>query len=161
MSAAELAGLRKAGGLFLGKTNTIESGCHCGSTDNHLFGPTHNPWRHGSIAGGSSGGAATGMGQLHEGSDGAGSVRSPSSLLGVVGLKPTGGRIPQSILPGRFNALMLNILAGPDSSDPTSLPIDATGYVACGLKEAPTDRRRRPADRGKLCRCWAQHCPAA
>ncbi|HJQ48409.1 MAG TPA: amidase [Amycolatopsis sp.] len=147
--AAVVSRLRDAGGLFLGKTNTIESGYHCGSTDNHLFGPTHNPWRHGSIAGGSSGGsaaaAALGMGQLHEGSDGAGSVRSPSSLCGVVGMKPTGGRIPQSILPGRYNswvhhgpitrtvpdnALMLNVLAGPDPSDPTSLPGDDVDYVA-------------------------------
>ena len=56
--AAIATRMREAGGLFLGKTNTIESGYHCGSTDNHLFGPTHNPWKHGSIAGGSSGGAA-------------------------------------------------------------------------------------------------------
>jgi Asp-tRNA(Asn)/Glu-tRNA(Gln) amidotransferase A subunit family amidase len=147
--AAVVTRLRAAGGLFLGKTNTIESGYHCGSTDNHLFGPTHNPWRHGSIAGGSSGGsaaaAAAGLGQLHEGSDGAGSVRSPSSLCGVVGMKPTGGRIPQSILAGRYgtwvhhgpitrtvtdNALMLSVLAGPDPSDPTSLPADDADYVA-------------------------------
>jgi Asp-tRNA(Asn)/Glu-tRNA(Gln) amidotransferase A subunit family amidase len=70
--AAVVTWLREAGGLFLGKTNTLESGYHCGSTDNHLFGPTHNPWKHGAIAGGSSGGAAaavaTGMGQLAEGS---------------------------------------------------------------------------------------------
>jgi aspartyl-tRNA(Asn)/glutamyl-tRNA(Gln) amidotransferase subunit A len=147
--AAIVSRLNEAGGLFLGKTNTIESGYHCGSTDNHLFGPTHNPWKHGSIAGGSSGGAAAaaaaGLGQLHEGSDGAGSIRSPSSLCGVVGLKPTGGRIPQTILAGRYstwvhhgpitrtvtdNALMLNVLAGPDPSDPTSLPADGLDYMA-------------------------------
>jgi aspartyl-tRNA(Asn)/glutamyl-tRNA(Gln) amidotransferase subunit A len=147
--AAIVTRLREAGGLFLGKTNTIESGYHCGSTDNHLFGPTHNPWKHGSIAGGSSGGAAAaaaaGLGQLHEGSDGAGSIRSPSSLCGVVGLKPTGGRVPQTILAGRYstwvhhgpitrtvtdNALMLSVLAGPDTSDPTSLPADDVDYVA-------------------------------
>jgi aspartyl-tRNA(Asn)/glutamyl-tRNA(Gln) amidotransferase subunit A len=147
--AAVVTRLREAGGLYLGKTNTIESGYHCGSTDNHLFGPTHNPWKHGTIAGGSSGGAsaasAAGLGQLHEGSDGAGSVRSPSSLCGVVGMKPSGGRIPQTILPVRYstwvhhgpitrtvtdNALMLNALAGPDPSDPTSLPADDVDYVA-------------------------------
>ncbi|TCK22100.1 amidase [Pseudonocardia endophytica] len=146
--AAVVTRLRAAGGLFLGITNTIESGYHCGSTDNHLFGATHNPWRHDLIAGGSSGGAAAaaaaGLGQLHEGSDGAGSVRSPASLCGVVGMKPTGGRIPQSILPGRYNswvhhgpitrtvtdnALMLNVLAGPDPSDPTSLPTEHLDYV--------------------------------
>ncbi|MGD9530905.1 amidase [Pseudonocardia sp.] len=146
--AAVVTRLREAGGLFLGKTNTIESGYHCGSTDNHLFGPTRNPWRHGLIAGGSSGGAAAavaaGLGQLAEGSDGAGSVRSPSSLCGIVGLKPSGGRIPQSILGVRYsswvyhgpmtrtvtdNALMLDVLAGPDPSDPTSLPADTVDYV--------------------------------
>jgi Asp-tRNA(Asn)/Glu-tRNA(Gln) amidotransferase A subunit family amidase len=147
--AAVVTRMRDAGGLFLGKTNTIESGYHCGSTDNHLFGPTHNPWKHDSIAGGSSGGAATaaatGLGQLHEGSDGAGSIRSPASLCGVVGLKPTGGRVPQTILAGRYStwvhhgpitrtvtdcALMLSVVAGPDHSDPTSLPADDTDYVA-------------------------------
>jgi Asp-tRNA(Asn)/Glu-tRNA(Gln) amidotransferase A subunit family amidase len=147
--AAVARRMREAGGLFLGKTNTIESGYHCGSTDNHIFGPTHNPWKHGSIAGGSSGGAAAaaaaGLGQLHEGSDGAGSIRSPASLCGVVGMKPTGGRIPQTILQGRYNtwvhhgpitrtvadcALMLSVLAGPDVSDPTSLAADDADYVA-------------------------------
>ncbi|WP_019972201.1 amidase [Mycobacterium sp. 141] len=147
--AAVVTRMREAGGLFLGKTNTIESGYHCGSTDNHLYGPTHNPWKHGLIAGGSSGGAAAavaaGLGQLAEGSDGAGSVRSPSSLCGIVGLKPSGGRIPQSILGVRYspwvyhgpmtrtvtdNALMLSVLAGPDPSDPTSLPADDVDYVA-------------------------------
>ena len=72
-------------------------------------------------------------------------MRSPASLCGVVGLKPSSGRIPQIILPGRYNAwvhhgpitrtvtdnaLMLNVLAGPDSSDPTSLPADPVDYVA-------------------------------
>ncbi len=123
--------LRQAGGLYLGKTNTPESGYY-GGTDNHLFGPTHNPWKPGHTAGGSSGGAAAavaaGLGPLAEGSDGAGSVRIPSALCGVVGLKPTTGVIPQTILPGRYNnwayhgpitrtvadnALMLDVLAGP------------------------------------------------
>ena len=97
--------LRAAGGLFLGKTNTPESGYY-GGTDNHLFGPTHNPWKLGHTAGGSSGGAsaavAAGLGPLAEGSDGAGSVRIPSAMCGVVGLKPSTGRIPQTILGGRY-----------------------------------------------------------
>ncbi|MBE9373836.1 amidase [Saccharopolyspora sp. HNM0983] len=132
--------LRRAGGLFLGKTNTPEAGYY-GGTDNHLFGPTHNPWKPGCTAGGSSGGAAAavaaGLGQLAEGSDGAGSVRIPSSLCGVVGLKPSPGRIPQTILPARYatwayhgpitrtvadNALMLDVLSGPHPADPLSLP---------------------------------------
>lgn len=140
--------MREAGGLFLGKTNTPESGYY-GGTDNHLFGPTHNPWKHGHSAGGSSGGAAAavaaGLGPLAEGSDGAGSVRIPASLCGVVGLKPTTGVVPQTILAGRYynwayhgpitrtvadNALMLDVVAGPDHADPLSIPRVEQSYVA-------------------------------
>jgi aspartyl-tRNA(Asn)/glutamyl-tRNA(Gln) amidotransferase subunit A len=140
--------LKAAGGLFLGKTNTPESGYY-GGTDNHLFGPTHNPWKPGHSAGGSSGGAAAavaaGLGPLAEGSDGAGSVRIPASLCGVVGLKPSTGRVPQTILAGRYyswayhgpitrtvedNALMLSVIAGPDSADPLSLPSSDIDWVA-------------------------------
>ena len=139
--------LRAAGGLFLGKTNTPESGYY-GGTDNHLFGPTHNPWKHGYSAGGSSGGAAAavaaGLGPLAEGSDGAGSVRIPASLCGVVGMKPTTGTVPQTILAGRYynwayhgpitrtvadNALMLEVIAGADHADPLSNPRPAESYV--------------------------------
>lgn len=139
--------MRAAGGLFLGKTNTPESGYY-GGTDNHLFGPTHNPWKHGHSAGGSSGGAAAavaaGLGPLAEGSDGAGSVRIPASLCGVVGLKPTTGIIPQTILAGRYytwayhgpitrtvadNALMLDVVAGADHADPLSIPRVESSYV--------------------------------
>lgn len=144
--AAIVTRLRAAGGLFLGKTNTPESGYY-GGTDNHLFGPTHNPWKHGHSAGGSSGGAAAavaaGLGPLAEGSDGAGSVRIPSALCGVVGLKPSLGRIPQTVLEGRFynwayhgpitrtvadNALMLDVLSGASMSDPMTLPDPATAF---------------------------------
>ncbi|ANE03876.1 amidase [Corynebacterium crudilactis] len=137
-----------AGGLFLGKTNTPESGYY-GGTDNHLFGPTHNPWKIGYTAGGSSGGAAAavaaGLGPIAEGSDGAGSVRIPSAMCGVVGLKPSTGRIPQTILPGRYfewayhgpitrsvtdNALMLDVVSGFDNADPMSLPDPSVSYVA-------------------------------
>jgi Asp-tRNA(Asn)/Glu-tRNA(Gln) amidotransferase A subunit family amidase len=140
VDAAVVTRLREAGGLFLGKTNTPESGYY-GGTDNHLFGPTHNPWKHGHTAGGSSGGAAAavaaGLGPLAEGSDGAGSVRIPSAMCGVVGLKPSLGRIPQTVLEGRFynwayhgpitrtvadNALLLDVMAGASTSDPMTLP---------------------------------------
>ncbi|MDI9933050.1 amidase family protein [Rhodococcus sp. IEGM 1354] len=138
--AAIVTRMRESGGLFIGKTNTPEMGYY-GGCDNHLFGPTHNPFAHGHTAGGSSGGAAAsvaaGVTPLAEGSDGAGSVRIPSSLCGTVGLKPTTGVIPQTLFPGRYNtwlfhgpitrtiddnALMLDVLAGPDVSDPLSLP---------------------------------------
>jgi aspartyl-tRNA(Asn)/glutamyl-tRNA(Gln) amidotransferase subunit A len=144
--AVIVARLRESGALFLGKTNTPESGYY-GVTDNHLFGPTHNPWKHGYCAGGSSGGAAAavaaGLGPLAEGSDGAGSVRIPSALCGVVGLKPSTGRVPQTILAGRYyrwayhgpitrtvedNALMLDAINGPSSCDPLSLPYTRESY---------------------------------
>lgn len=139
--------LREAGGLFLGKTNTPESGYY-GGTDNHLFGPTHNPWKHGHTAGGSSGGAsaavASGLGPIAEGSDGAGSVRIPSAMCGVVGLKPSTGRVPQNILAGRYyewcyhgpitrtvadSALMMDVIVGPDPSDAMSYPSPQGGYL--------------------------------
>lgn len=138
--------LRAAGGLFLGKTNTPESGYY-GGTDNHLFGPTHNPWKRGHTAGGSSGGAAAavaaGLGPLAEGSDGAGSVRIPSAMCGVVGLKPSLGRVPQTVLEGRFynwayhgpitrtvadNALMLDVISGASMADPMTLPDPAVPF---------------------------------
>jgi aspartyl-tRNA(Asn)/glutamyl-tRNA(Gln) amidotransferase subunit A len=139
VDAAIVKRLRAAGGLFLGKTNTPEHGYY-GSTDNHLFGPTHNPWKHGYSAGGSSGGAgaavAAGFCPLAEGSDGAGSVRIPASLCGIVGLKPSSGRVPIKIgnvfadwsFHGPMtrtvadSALMLDVIAGPDDLDPRSLP---------------------------------------
>jgi Asp-tRNA(Asn)/Glu-tRNA(Gln) amidotransferase A subunit family amidase len=146
--AAVARRMREAGGLFLGKTNSPESGYY-GGTDNHLFGPTHNAWAQGLTAGGSSGGAAaavaSGLGPLAEGSDGAGSVRIPASLNGVVGLKPSVGRIPQTVLAGRHHSwafhgpitrtvaeagLMMDVVAGPDREDPMTLPDSSGGFHA-------------------------------
>ncbi|WP_312980200.1 amidase family protein [Corynebacterium sp.] len=140
--------LRAAGALFLGKTNTPESGYY-GGTDNHLYGPTHNPWKHGYTAGGSSGGAAAavaaGIGPIAEGSDGAGSVRIPSAMCGVVGLKPSTGLVPQTLMPGRYNewayhgpitrsvadnALMLDVISGPDAADPMTFPDPGVSFSA-------------------------------
>lgn len=153
--------LKGAGGLFLGRTNTPESGYY-GGTDNHLFGPTHNPYVHGHTVGGSSGGAAaavaSGLGPLGEGSDGAGSVRIPAAMCGVVGLKPSTGLVPQTILAGRYYewayhgpitrtvtdcALMLDVISGPDDRDPMSFgPVEGSfvdaleGAHAEGLRVA-------------------------
>ncbi len=146
--------LRAAGALFLGKTNTPESGYY-GGTDNHLYGATHNPWKHGYTAGGSSGGAAAavaaGIGPIAEGSDGAGSVRIPSAMCGVVGLKPSAGLVPQTLMPGRYNewayhgpitrsvadnALMLDVISGPDTADPMTFPdtgVSFTGETQKGV----------------------------
>lgn len=139
--------MRGAGGLFLGKTNTPEAG-YCGKTDNHLFGATLNPWNTELSAGGSSGGAgaaiAAGLGPLAEGSDGGGSIRVPAAFNGIVGLKPSIGRIPQIMLPQRYAtnlfhgpltrtvadaALMLDATAGEDPRDPLSMPDPLGSYL--------------------------------
>ena len=143
----------EAGGLLLGKTNLTEAG-YCGSSTNHLYGATHNAWKQGISAGGSSSGAAagvaSGLGALAEGSDGAGSVRIPAAMNGVVGLKPGLGRIPQTIVPARFEtflgygtiartvadaALMLDVMAGPHPSDPLSLPDDGSEFLRAAGEE--------------------------
>jgi Asp-tRNA(Asn)/Glu-tRNA(Gln) amidotransferase A subunit family amidase len=147
-SAVVVERLERAGGCLLGKTNTPEGGYY-GVTDNHLFGPTRNPWRRDRIAGGSSGGAAAavaaGLGPLAEGSDGGGSIRIPASCCGVFGMKPSFGRVPQTLTLGRFApfahhgpitrtvedaALMLSVMEGFDASDPLSLPPSGIDWMA-------------------------------
>jgi aspartyl-tRNA(Asn)/glutamyl-tRNA(Gln) amidotransferase subunit A len=89
--------LREAGAILIGKTTTPEFG-HKPLTDSPLFGATRNPWDLSRTAGGSSGGAAaavaTGQGPLALGTDGGGSIRLPAACCGIVGLKPTLGRVP-------------------------------------------------------------------
>ena len=89
--------LREAGAILIGKTTTPEFG-HKPLTDSPLFGATRNPWDLSRSAGGSSGGAAaavaTGQAPLALGTDGGGSIRLPASCCGIVGLKPTLGRVP-------------------------------------------------------------------
>jgi aspartyl-tRNA(Asn)/glutamyl-tRNA(Gln) amidotransferase subunit A len=89
--------LQAAGAIVIGKTTTSEYGWK-GVSQSPLTGITHNPWKHGYNAGASSAGAgaaaAAGFGPLHQGSDGAGSIRMPSHFCGVFGLKPSFGRIP-------------------------------------------------------------------
>lgn len=89
--------LRAAGAVILGTTTSPEFGWK-GVTHGPAFGNTVNPWRTDRASGGSSGGAgvaaALNMGVLHEGSDGAGSIRIPASFCGVFGIKPTFGWVP-------------------------------------------------------------------
>jgi Asp-tRNA(Asn)/Glu-tRNA(Gln) amidotransferase A subunit family amidase len=138
---------RRAGAIMLGKTNTPEFGCK-GVTDNRIFGATRNPWDLRRTPGGSSGGAAAalaaGLGPLAEGSDLAGSIRQPAACCGVVGLKPTVGRVPRyPSVNGwtsfscvgplartvRDAALLLSVMAGPDERDPMSLPLGAESFA--------------------------------
>lgn len=141
-TADALVGIRleAAGGILLGKTNTPDHGCKA-VTDNSIFGPTRNPWNLGKTSGGSSGGAAaavaSGIGPIAEGSDFAGSVRIPAAHCGVLGLKPSDGRIPvfpnsMPFFPVSFVhgpiarnagdlALMMDVMSGADSRDPRSV----------------------------------------
>lgn len=88
--------IKAAGFLLLGRTNAPQTGWSLG-TEPQLYGPTRNPWRAGITPGGSSGGAAAAVASrmvpLAEASDGAGSTRVPASCCGLVGLKPSRGRI--------------------------------------------------------------------
>ena len=89
--------LTSEGAIVVGKTTTSEFGWK-GVSESPLTGITHNPWKHGMNAGASSAGAgaaaAAGFGPLHQGSDGAGSIRMPSHFCGVFGIKPSYGRVP-------------------------------------------------------------------
>ncbi len=140
-----VARLREAGAVILGKTTTPEFGWK-GVSQSPLTGVTHNPWKLGLNAGASSSGAgvgaAAGYGPLHQGSDGAGSIRMPAHFCGVYGLKPTYGRVPQSPTAPSDNtvhlgpitrtvadaALMLKVMAGRHPDDQSSLEGPAADY---------------------------------
>ncbi|MFF7875818.1 amidase [Streptomyces californicus] len=148
-----VARLRRAGGILVGSTNMPEFGLRI-TTDNRAFPPTRNPWNTEYSPAGSSGGAAAavaaGLGPLALAADGAGSVRAPASACGVVGLKPTRGRVPwapasQEQWAGYVSngpiartvadtALMLDVMAGPSVGEPYGLPARTTPFLAPGAR---------------------------
>jgi aspartyl-tRNA(Asn)/glutamyl-tRNA(Gln) amidotransferase subunit A len=144
------ARLREAGTVFLGKTTMPEYGWK-GVGDSPLTGITRNPWNIGTGPGGSSSGAAVcaalNLGCIHIGTDGAGSVRIPAAFTGVVGLKPSYGRVPAwpiSVMGFLAHlgpltrtvtdtALAMKVIGQPDARDMTALTDRPPDYVD-GLK---------------------------
>ncbi|QXJ22630.1 amidase [Actinomadura graeca] len=142
--APAVARLRAAGAIVVGKTATSEHGWSA-STVSRLGPATRNPRRRDRSAGGSSGGAAAavaaGLGDVALGTDGAGSIRIPAAFCGVVGFKPSFGRVPYANAGGDRLAHL-----GPLAA--TVREVAETTAVLAGPHRADPDSRLAPADAG-------------
>ncbi len=146
--------LEAAGAVVIGKTNTPEFGAGS-QTFNEVFGATRNPWDTSRTCGGSSGGAASALAAnllpIADGSDYGGSLRNPASFCGVVGFRPTPGRVSRTPTRDLWDdmavtgpmgrsvedlALLFSVMAGPDPRDILTLPDASEGFYPTARLEA-------------------------
>ncbi len=140
--------MRDAGAILIAKTN-LDAWAHGSSTETSDYGTTYNPWDTATLPGGSSGGTAASIAAdqavIGLGTETAGSIRQPASWCGVVGLKPTYGRVSRYGIvamaasldsPGpmtktvRDAAMVLNVIAGHDPLDATTVSYSTEDYTA-------------------------------
>ncbi len=158
--SVQVARLKGAGAVVVGKTNTPEFG-FMPYTTNLLFGPTGNPWNPELTPGGSSGGSASavasGMVPLATASDGGGSIRIPAAMCGIYGIKPSAGRIPRADVHAshwgthstrgplsrnvRDAGLYMDAVAGPHPNDLDSLDGPVGVYERAAMTAPPKLRR--------------------
>jgi aspartyl-tRNA(Asn)/glutamyl-tRNA(Gln) amidotransferase subunit A len=146
VDATSVARMKKAGAILIGTNNTHEFACGMTNVNPH-YGSAKNPWNTSKLSGGSSGGSAVvvaaGMTPVSLGTDTSGSIRVPSSLCGVVGLKPTYGRVSKygivDLAPSLDHvgcitrsawdaAVVLQTIAGYDPLDPTTVDKKVPDY---------------------------------
>ncbi|KAF0230790.1 MAG: hypothetical protein FD175_1237 [Beijerinckiaceae bacterium] len=158
--------LESEGGVIYAKSNTPEFGAGA-NTFNEVFGPTLNPWNTSRSAAGSSGGSAvalaTGTAWLAHGSDLGGSLRNPASFCGIVGFRPSPGRVATARSAPLENllsvqgpmartvedcAFFLDALSGEDIRDPVSLPKPVTGFLGAARSGWKPKRVAFSADLG-------------